>query len=256
MLRSKSMTLFLGKKAARPGAMKIKLDDYIKPRELPKVPARFGNLAVWNHWQWGMLGNATAGCCVFSGFGHQTMAWSATTGKPNVTYTDDQILGPGAYGETGYVRGDDSTDNGTDMVQACQWWKDKGFFGHTIRGFAQVSPSNLASGAFIFGSAGVGLKLTQANIDQFNNAEPWDVTDDQNYIGGHYVPAMTRNSLGNLVCITWARLQAMTPAFIETQCDEAVIQVSDDWLNAQQDTTPRGLKLSDLLNDMNTMANS
>lgn len=247
--------LKLGKKPARRGAMKLKLRDYLEPTNLPTLPTRFGNLKAWTTWQWGMLGNDTAGCCVYSGFGHQCMAWGGMLGNMDVSFTTAQILGPGGYGETGYVVGDDSTDNGTDMVQACQWWKDKGFLGHTIKGFAQVAPASIPLAAFIFGSVGMGIVVQQAQMDQFDHAEPWDVVKDSPELGGHYVPVIGRNAAGNLLCVTWGRVQAVTPAFVEAQCDEAVVQLSADWLDAQQQS-PRGLKLADMMDDMNTMSNS
>jgi len=250
------MSLKFGKKPARKGAMKLKLRDYLKASELPQVPARFGNLAVWNHWQWGMLGNDQYGCCVWSGMAHQIMMWCATEGDKTVQFTDAQILGPGGYGSTGFVASDPSTDNGTDMVTACQFWKDNDLFGHKLIGFAEVKPSNVALAAFLFGSCGVGISVTQANMDQFNNGEPWDYVKGSPTLGGHYVPAITRNSHGNLIAITWGRLQPMTNAFLEAQCDEAVVQLAKDWLNIQDTTTPRGLKLTDLIADMQSMANS
>jgi hypothetical protein len=248
--------LHFGKTPARPGAMKIALGDYLKTSQLPKVPPRFGNLAAWNHWQWQMLANDRYGCCVWSGQAHQIMMWCATEGNKTVQFTDDQILGPEAYGSTGFVASDPSTDNGTDMVTACQFWKDNGLFGHTLIGFAEVKPANIALTAFQFGSCGVGISLTQANMDQFNNAEPWDYVEGSPTLGGHYVPAITKNSRGNLVAVTWGRLQPMTDAFLEAQCDEAVCQLSQDWLNVQTTITPRGLKLTDLIHDMKTLANS
>lgn len=247
------MALFLGKTAARPGALKIKLNNYLDRSFLPTY-RRYGNLAAWDTWNWGMLGNDTASCCVWSGFAHQIMAWRGMFGDDSVQFTDAQILGPGAYGSTGY-NGDPSTDNGTDMATACQFWKDNTLFGHTIQGFAEVQPADVPMAGFIFGSVGIGVKLTQTNIDQFKNNEPWDVADDQNYIGGHYIPGIAINSVGNVVCVSWGRPQAMTPAFLEAQCDEAVVQVAEDWLDAQEDT-PRGLKLNDLVNDMASLANT
>lgn len=247
--------LYLGKKAARPGSMKLSLSYYLKSADLPKLPMRFGNMSYWNNWQWGMLGNDTAGCCVWAGFAHQCMMWGASEGNMDVSFTAEQILGPKAYGETGYIEGDDSTDQGTDMAQACQFWKDNSFFGHTIRGFAEIDPSKVAMATFIFGSSGIGLKMTQAQMDQFDHNEPWDPVPDSQEIGGHYVPIIGRNAHGNFLCITWGRLQAITPAFIEDACDEAVCQLSDDWLNAQQET-PRGLKLDDMVADMQSLSNS
>jgi hypothetical protein len=245
--------LKLGKKPARPGAMKLKLSNYLKKSELPTVPMRFGNLSVWGSTEWGMLGNDQVGDCVFAGFAHQIMMWEETIGKGSLFVEGDVLA---AYSEvTGYDPNDPSTDQGTDMVKACQWWKDNGYALHQIFGFAEVPVSQIAEAAFIFGSVGVGLKMTQGQQDQFNHAEPWDVTGDP-VEGGHYVPVIGRNAHGNYLCVTWGRLQAITPAFIERACDEAVCQVSQDWLNVQEGMTPRGLKLADLMADMQAMSNS
>jgi hypothetical protein len=38
-------------------------------------------------------------------------------------------------------------------------------------------------------------------------------------VGGHYVPLVADR--GNLVCVTWGRLQQMTLQFYKGYCDEA-----------------------------------
>lgn len=247
------MNLKLGKTPARPNAIRLKLRDYLTG-DMPALPTRFGNLSVWNTWQWGMLGNDQYGCCVWSGFAHQCMMWAATNGDKTLSFTSDQILGPGGYGSTGFVVSDSSTDNGTDVATACQFWKDNTFLGHKIQGFAEVGIGNMAKAAFLFGSVGIGIIVTQAQMDQFDHNEPWDVVQSSQQLGGHYVPVIGRNAQGNFLCVTWGRLQAITPAFIEAQCDEAVCQVSDDWINAQQQRSPRGLLMADMLNDMQTLS--
>lgn len=248
------MKLKYGKKPARLGAMKLKLHDYLNKAQLPPVPAKFGNLKTWNAMRWGMLGNDSVGDCVIAGFAHQVMMWAAT-GAVAVNFTDTQILG--LYSAiTGYDPNDPSTDQGTDMVEACQYWKDHGFLNHGILGFVQVTPANIAEAAFLFGSIGIGLQMTDAQQDQYAHSEPWDVVEGSTVEGGHYVPIIGRNSVGNYLAVTWGKVQAITPAFIEASCDEVVAQVSKDWLNVQQTTTPRGLNLQDLINDMKSMDNS
>jgi hypothetical protein len=243
-----------GKKPPRPGAMKLKLRDYLDKVNLPSVPNKFGNLKAWNTMQWGMLGNDNVGDCVIAGFAHQVKMWAATGGTP-VNFTDSQVLG--IYSEiTGYDPTDPSTDQGTDMVEACQYWKDNGFIGHQILGFVSVGVPYIAEAAYLFGSCGVGLRMTDAQQDQYDHNEPWDVVPDAAVDGGHYVPVIGRNSVGNYLAVTWGKIQAITPTFIEAACDEVVCQVSKDWLNVQQTITPRGLNLTDLINDMKSMANS
>jgi hypothetical protein len=249
-----AMKFKYGKMPARPGSMKLLLRDYLNKAELPPVPKKFGDLKAWSAMQWGMLANDTVGDCVIAGFAHQVKMWAATGGA-SVNFTDSQVLG--IYSEiTGYDPTDPSTDQGTDMVEACQYWKDNGFIGHQILGFVEVRPQNIAEAAFLFGSIGIGLQMTASQQDQFDHSEPWDVVKGSTVEGGHYVPIIGRNSIGNFLCVTWGRLQAITPRFIEAACDEVVCQVAQDWLNVQQTVTPRGLHLADLLNDMKLMANS
>src|SRR5260221_9174941 len=251
------MSLKLGKHPAVPGAMQLSLSTYLDDTtRLPPLPKRFGNLSVWDATQWGMLGNDEVGDCVFAGFAHQIMLWKATAlGHDAGSFTDDDVLAN--YSDaTGYDPNDPSTDRGANMVRACQWWKNNGFSDHKIVGFAEVKHSQVAEAAFIFGSVGVGLRMTRGQMDQFAHAEPWDVTNDP-IERGHYVPIIGRNSHGNFLCVTWGRLQAITPAFLEHACDEAVCQVSQEWVNAQGNmATPRGLKLMNLVNDMRAMRNA
>jgi hypothetical protein len=248
------MRLKYGKKPARLGAMKLKLHDYLNKAKLPVVPKRFGNLTAWNRMSWGMLGNDEVGDCVIAGFAHQVMMWAATAAVA-VNFSDTQILG--IYSAiTGYDPTDPSTDQGTDMVQACQWWQDHDFLNHGIVGFAEVAPTNIAEAAFLFGSVGIGLQMTASQQDQYDHNEPWDVVPGAAVEGGHYVPVIGRNSVGNFLAVTWGKVQAITPRFIEAACDEVVAQVSQDWLNVQSSMTPRGLNLTDLVSDMKTMANS
>lgn len=248
------MALKFGKKPARPHAMSLLLSHYLhQAPTLPALPDRFGNLSVWDDTQWKMLGNDEIGDCVFAGFAHQVKMWAAIAGK-TVDFTDTQVIS--AYSVvTGFDPSDPSTDNGTDMVEACQWWKNNGFCGHHIVGFAEVAPQQVAEAAFIFGSVGVGLRMTQGQQEQFSHAEPWDITNDP-VEGGHYVPLIGRNAHGNYLCITWGRLQSITPRFLEHACDEAVCQVSQDWVNAQTDMSPRGLKMADMIADMNILSNT
>lgn len=248
------MSLKFGKSPARAGALKLSLSQYLDENPaLPKVPMRFGNLSIWDATAWGMLGNDQVGNCVFAGFAHQIKMWKATGGEM-VEFTDAEVIA-NYSAATGYDPSDPSTDQGADMVRACQWWKDNGYDGHKIIGFAEVPVAQIVEAAYIFGSVGIGLEMTNAQMDQFAHAEPWDVTGDQP-VGGHYVPIIGRNGAGNYLCITWGRLQAITPAFLEAACDEAVCQVSQEWINVQETLTPRGLRLADLVADMQSMENS
>lgn len=69
------MTLKLGKAPARPGAVAFRFSDFAKTAQMPAPPRNFGHNRLVK--TWGMLGNDTAGDCVFAGAAHEIMLWNA-----------------------------------------------------------------------------------------------------------------------------------------------------------------------------------
>lgn len=231
------MSLKLGKKPFVPDERDITFQAIADEAgiTIPTAPPRFGHGLDFSDWL--MLGNGPdnsvepgfrgAGCCVLSDAGHQTMLTNKLGGHP-ITITGKEVIQ--AYSDiTGYVIGDDTTDNGTWIRDALQWRRNVGIADvtgkrHKIGAYVSISAKNweeLMSATWVFTSISIGFAVPDTIWDQFDNHEPWDVVDpNAPIIGGHDVPIMGRSSIGVGGCISWARRVGMTRAFYETYNDE------------------------------------
>jgi hypothetical protein len=243
--------LALGKKPAR-AAVSFKFETYFDAAVLPAVPRVFGK--PWLVSEWGLLRNDTVGDCVWAGAAHETMLWSAEAGNP-VAFTDADVLADYAA-VAGYDPTKPESDQGTDMQQAAAYRLKTGIVDayrgrHKVDAYVALQPGGLdqlALAAFLFGSAGVGIQLPDSAFDQFQNAEPWSPVTGSRIEGGHYVPIVGRNRVGNFLCVTWGRLHAVTPAFLTTYMDEGVGFLSLERLRGS--VSPQGFDYATLQSDL------
>lgn len=245
----------LGKKPARPEAVKFRFGAFFDKRKLPVPPKRFGYTDVGR--PWGMFGNDKYSNCVFVGAAHEHMLW-AKARRP-VFRTDEILQDYGAV--TGFDPANLETDQGTDMQEAASYRRKVGIsdaFGtrYTVDAYVALrigSAEDLALATYLTGATGVGLMFPDYAMEQFDNHHPWAVLKDQpDPIGGHYVTCVGRNSLGNFMVVTWGRLHAMTPAFFERYCDEALAYINIDWLSSG--LTPEGFKADELRHNLAALA--
>jgi hypothetical protein len=241
----------LGKTPARPGAVKMKLSDYLAKPQLPVPPANFGHYEIISNY--GMLGNDQYGDCVWAGAGHETMMWCEEVGS-TVSFTDKGVLSD--YSKvTGFKPNDPSTDNGTDMQLAASYRRKTGVVDaagkrHKVVAYLALVKGNLdqqISAAYLFGAVGIGIKFPKSAMDQFNAGKPWDVVAGSPIDGGHYIPLVGRSN-GNLVVITWGKIQQMTPAFFKKYNDESIVYLTKEDLKAN--VTPEGFNISQLQSDL------
>ena len=247
--------MFLGKKPAREGAIKFRFARYFDKVALPTPPKVFGHYARV-HNQWGMLANDQCGDCVWAGAAHETMLWVMTNRK-DVTFDDKSVLSDYSA-QTGFDPADPiNTDNGTDMQEAASYRRKIGIVDangvrHKVDAYAAIEPGDIETlmlSTYLFGAAGVGIRFPISAEAQFDAGQPWDVVTGSRIDGGHYVPVVGRNSAGHILCVTWGRLHAMTPAFFNAYCDEAVAYIGTDWLNNNL-ISPRGYDLDALRRDL------
>ena len=78
---------------------------------------------------------------------------------------------------------------------------------------AAGNADQLALAMYLFGVAGIGIKFPNTAMDQFNAGNVWDVTKNAKIEGGHYIPGVGRDAKGNIVIVTWGKIQLMTPRF-------------------------------------------
>jgi hypothetical protein len=113
------LPLKLGKKPARPGAVKFKLANYLVKTQLPTPPKVFGHEDLIGP-NWGMLGNDHYGDCVWAGAAHETMLWNKEGGR-TVLFNNTDVLK-----DYSAVTGFNPNDPNTIKGQTCRWRRHTG----------------------------------------------------------------------------------------------------------------------------------
>jgi hypothetical protein len=221
-------TLMRGMTEWKPEALKLQFRDYIKA-SLPPMPATFGHVhKAAPVGGWGLLGNNRAGDCVLAGAAHETMTWAWATGKPIPLFSTVNVLKQ-------YRALTGGADSGLDPIATAKWRVSNGLADaqggiHQVKAFGAVNDlSDVELAVYLFGVCGIGVALPHSAEQQFIDGRPWDdVAGDPK--DGHYVPCVGKNSDGNLMVVTWGKLQAMTPAYFEKYAVGAVCYFSIEYL--------------------------
>jgi hypothetical protein len=247
----------LGKKPARPGAVKFKLASYLIKPQLPTPPKVFGHQALIGA-NWQMLGNDRYGDCVWAGAAHETMLWNKEA-KRVIPFDNAHVL-KDYSAVTGFDPNDPNTDQGTDMQEAASYRRktgvrDKHGKRHKVIAYLALKigdPDQLALAMYLFGATGIGIRFPNTAMDQFNAGKPWDVAKNAKIEGGHYIPGLGRDAKGNIIVVTWGKIQLMTPRFYKKYCDEVVAYVSSEALDAGGKSL-EGFNLAQLRSDLNAL---
>jgi len=246
-----------GKLPAREGAVSFKYGAFFNAPELPIPPLRFGHYNLPIAWQ--EFGNDRHSDCVFAGAAHEHLVWCNEAGV-SAQFTDVGVLSDYSA-VTGYKPNDPSTDQGADMQVAASYRRSTGIIDaygkrHKVDAYTALTAGDvdqLMQATYLTGACGVGIRVPSSADKQFDAQVPWDVVDGDDIVGGHYIPVIGRNRLGNILCVTWGRLHAMTPAFYKTFCDEAICYISFDALN-EKGLTPEGFDATQLQQDLAALA--
>ena len=237
----------LGKKPPRHDPRTLQFAKYLTDWT-PDTPSQ----AHWgNHLPFTMLGNDQYGDCVEAGYAHQVQVWCDRAGHPFAP-TEQETLG--AYSAiTGFSPDDPSTDQGTDMLTACGYWKSTGLAGHTVDAYLAIQPSEtvfIKDAIAFYGGCYIGLAMPVSAQGQVGSL--WTVTTgpdaEAGSWGGHAVN-LTGYDADTLWCTTWGALQAMTWEWLTAYLDEAFVLLSRDWLRASGQS-PSGLAWGALQADL------
>lgn len=247
----------LGKTPARPGAVKLKLVDYLDTSVLPKAPATFGHDTVIGTKAWGMLANDSVGDCVIAGQSHAVMQWNEEVGVP-VPFTPATAIK--TYSAiTGYNPKDPNTDQGTDMQVAASYWQKTGMVdgngkAHKIGAYVAIEPGNLTQlyyALYLFNGAGIGINFPASAMDQFNAGKEWSVVKGASIEGGHYIWGNRRgNGLG---LVTWGTEISMTLGFYDKYNDESLAYISQEYLSGGKSL--EGFNVGQLTADLAALKN-
>jgi hypothetical protein len=232
----------LGKLPPRRDKRTLKLQDYLPV--MPPTP-------VSKYYSEKVKGSPTflntlIGDCVFAAAGNMIMSWTAYASS-QVTLTDAQIQK--AYSDvTGYIPGDPSTDNGTVMLDALNYWRQTGIGNHKIYAFVTVPLASLNTAIFLFGNVMVGLAMPLSAQGQ----PVWNVQTGSLAVpgswGGHCVPYVGYNSKQRL-CRSWGNRIENTDPFTATYCDEAYAVLTYDWIE-KNGASPSSFNFSQLESDL------
>ena len=248
--------LKLGKLPARRGAVTFKLANYLVKNELPTPPKVFGDQALVTA-PWGMLGNDNYGDCVWAGAAHETMLWNKEANRV-VGFNNSGVLSD--YSKvTGFKPNDPNSDKGTDMQVAASYRRktgviDAGSKRHKVAAYLALKVGDvdqLTLAMYLFGAVGIGIKFPNSAMTQFNAGKPWSVVPGPAPTEGHYIPGLGRDSAGNIIVVTWGKIQLMTPGFYKKYNDEVIAYVSQEALNNGE--TRNGLKLDQLMKDLKAL---
>jgi hypothetical protein len=252
------MPLMFGKTPAVPDAVKLKFATYFDATELPKPPLAYGVAINSLVNTWPMFGNTTYGDCVWAGAAHETMLW-VREGGGRVLFTDSTVLSDYSAA-TGFIPSDPATDQGTNMAEAAAYRQKTGIVDatglrHKVGPYVALAAGNMKQvtlASYLFSVAAIGVRVPKSAVKQFESAQPWTlVKANSEIVGGHYVPLVGRNSHGNYIVVTWGRLQAVTPTWLQEYMDEGLAYLSMERL--RNGVSPLGFDEGRLEQDLNAI---
>jgi hypothetical protein len=201
-----------------------------------------------------MMGNDDYGDCTCAAAGHMIEEWTANTGGEK-TLADSTILS--AYK---HFAGDDA-DAGASMLDVLKYWRKNGIGGDKILAFTQLQPRTtiqVKDSVSLFGACYIGVSLPDFAVAPGADllATPW-VIPPQGAVGdaapdpenGHCIPAVGYDDR-NIYVVTWGALKMMSWEFYQAYMDEAYAVLSHDWISQKLGTSPEGLDLASLQQDV------
>jgi hypothetical protein len=262
MLNKDGQLMKLGKKPAPkvPDPRNLKLADYLKKPAKKALPdpvveaSWITKLAAAEPIP--MYANDVLGDCVEAAAGHMIQQWNFYAGHP-WRPTDQDIIA--AYsGATGYVPGDPTTDNGTDMPSFLKYWQKTGVGGHRILAYMTVDwtiPQEVQVAIQLFGNTFTGIQLPVFS----QGKDDWTVPDGGVYSdagqpgswGGHGIPVVA-GSQKTRTCETWGTTLKMSDNFMLDYVDEMWAVLSSDWLSTGK-VSPGLIDLPHLESDLSDL---
>jgi hypothetical protein len=268
-----------------------KLEDYVSKDLLataPMPPAN-GNVdrqsKVTNGWPMYMNGpdpNAPEviqqaggiGDCTCAGMGHAVSQWTAYSGKVagGAEFTDATILTM-YEAVSGYVLGNESTDNGAALYQVCNYMMNTGIKDtkgnlHKIEGYADISLFNnigwIKGVLNCFGTVYTGISADQNFANAWSAGTVASLPSEGTNVGpygiDHCVVMSQSNYMGGgadhiQTFISWGAEVEAEDNWVRTNVGEAIAIITTDWVEANGDS-PLGQAVSELLAELKSLPES
>ncbi len=256
-----------GKKGYRKNKRTLQWKDYVTKEALPPLPAPpLGHPELVKDWD--MLLNDKLGDCVIAAEAHKDMLDNAEGGN-TITFSDQDIINcySAACGydpnATPNSDGSNPTDNGCDVQTVLAYHQNTGFTDsngkvHKIDAFLQLDQTNIEEmyqAIYFLATVTLGIQVPQSAEDQFNAGQPWTVVPNSPMLGGHGIMGVQAVGVlpnGNLVIVTWGKLQEMEIDFFNKYVDEAYASLSEDMLSSQGESL-EGFDLAQLKQDLSEL---
>ena len=200
---------------------------------------------------WLEEGNDTVGDCTCADQAHRKMLTTANAGTMVTPTSTDTLALYSAI--TGYTPTDPKTDQGADMQAVADYCLNTGFMGTKFDSYANLHPGNqdhIKWGIQLLSSVSIGVKLPNNAQAQFDAGDPWDTTFLPHFIEGGHDVILCDYDEQYFYCVTWGKIQAITPAWLKRYLDEAILPLDPDWINAVKCQSPSGFDLNALRADL------
>ena len=188
---------------------------------IPTHPPSEDYLSRLKNWQ--MLGNDQYGDCVAVTWANMRRLITAELTSNEYYPTMSQVISLYKTQNPNFPTQDDGMD-----IQTCLEYLHKtgGPDGVKIVAFARVNFSDLEevrAALAIFGSLWLGINVQKANMNQFNQGQPWDYVSGSANDGGHSIigGGYTSIASNDVRFITWAEETGFTDNFWNKQVEEA-----------------------------------
>lgn len=242
----------LGRLPARHDPRTLKLRSYLS--QLPPLPASVDwGSKVSN---WGMLANDTISDCTVASAGHAIETWTANAATECDPSADAIIATYSAV--TGYdptetdADGNNPTDNGANMLDVLNYWRQTGIAGHVIKAYAAIdcaTRENLQAAIYLFGGGHIGVNLPQSAMDDMNDPNPrWVDVTDENIVGGHCVLVVGYDG-GGVWLVSWGQMVYASWKWIAAYTKEGYAVMTSDWMETTGNCPP-GFNNVQLMKDL------
>ena len=198
-----------------------------------------------------ILGNDGAGDCVEAGTYHALQSLTGNDFVPDAQQALDWYSTL-----TGYNPNDPSTDQGTDIPTALDWWMTNALPGTNsqLGAYFSVDTNDQAQLALALELGGVllvGGVIPKSAETQFNQGQEWVPVRHSPQAGGH---CWTVDEIDTLkgTGITWGAYQTWSWAFWQQCVSESYVLFAEDWIQPDG-TAPNGILWSVMNTDIQSL---
>ena len=240
---------------------RFSLKNYLM-RDMPPPPASIDYSASAAAFLSQILGNDTLGDCTAAGAFHTGGVLLGNASAP-IPYTTDNVI---AFysATTGYIPGDEATDQGGDEQTVLNYWRQTGLLPnqHQIAGWLGVNGADqteVMTAVWLMENVYFGVELPDEWINPFPSASGfiWDVAGDPDQNNGHCFVGVGYNAQGVQID-TWGMIGTITWAAIAKYATtegqgELYTVLGPDGIAKATAKAPSGFDWSQLAADFDSM---